>query len=315
MLLDRRELTMMRLLDRVFLLRLTLFYPIWTFFLAGYWGGQASGFQGEGGRILILMTTLTGLSLIMGCVFILNQIQDVETDRANGKLFLLANACISVSEATWQALIMAFLGLVAGLWMGIRVAAGFTGLLILSGWLYNFPPAGWKDHPLMGILTNAAGGSIIYWLGWITAGGTTVHLLRIAAYTLAGGAVFLNTTLPDIDGDQKTGKVTFGVRYGLTVTVRWACILECIAVILAVLARDWLLFIPGFFVLPLFVWSALKRTLEDSIRATKFSVLALAGAVCVVFPLFLIPVVLVFFVSKWYYRKRFDFDYPSFKTS
>ena len=105
------------------------------------------------------------------------------------------------------------------------------------------------------------------------------------------------------------------MRYGVKATARWALILEIITVGLAGYYRDWILFIPALAVLPLFVWGATRSTVEEVMRATKYSVAALAVGVCVVFPLYLIPVFLVFFLTRWYYKARFDFDYPNFKTS
>lgn len=306
---------MMRFLDRVFLLRPILFYPVWTFFLAGVWGGNGSRQGSTPLNRFDLAITLTGLSLLMGSVFILNQIQDRETDRANGKLFLLANGIVPVSQAVFQALLMIVLGMAAGMYMGVHIAVGFLLLFVLSGWLYNFPPAAWKDRPLLGLLTNAVGGLIIYVSGWMTAAGPSIDPVRAAAYMLAGGAVYLNTTLPDIEGDRKTGKRTFCVRFGLSATLQWACILEFLAVIMAFLSRDWILAVPGTLVFPLFVVSVIKRSMKNSIRATKVSVLALSLAVFLVFPFYAVPVLIVYVLSKWYYRRRFDFDYPSFKTS
>lgn len=304
------------ILDYFFLLRPTLFYPIWTFFLAGCWGGMkfgvgASVFAHPAGPVWVAL----GLSLVMGSVFILNQIQDAETDRVNGKLFLIANGIVSLKEAYTEAILLGVCGLGISFWIDIRVGLCLLVLLVLSGWLYNYPPAEWKDRPVMGIVTNAVGGLIIYCLGWMTGGGAGIVPLRAAAYTLAGAAVFLNTTLPDIEGDEKTGKITFGVRYGIERTAIWALILETITVGLALLFRDWLLFIPGFLVFPFFILGAMKRTMAEVLWATKFSVLALAAAVCIFFPWYLLPVFFVFFFSKWYYKKRFNFDYPSFKSS
>ena len=302
--------------DYFFLLRPTLFYPIWTFFLAGVWGGKRFGIGApDFTHSMGLLWVALGLSLIMGGVFVLNQIQDIETDKANGKLFLLANGIIPVREAYWEAALMTISGLGLGLWIDIRVGLGFLILLILSGWLYNYPPMRWKDKPVMGIVTNATGGLVIYCLGWMSGGGEGLIPLRVTAYTLAGAAVFLNTTLPDIDGDAKTDKITFGVRYGLEKTALWALILEAITISLAFLFRDWLLFIPGLIVFPLFIVGCVNRTMVDVLRATKFSVLALAVAICIFSPWYLLPVVFVFFFSKWYYKKRFNFDYPSFRSS
>jgi len=304
------------ILDVLFLLRPTLFYPIWTFFLAGTWGGMRFGTGvGDLTHPVGPLWVVVGLTLVMGGVFILNQIQDVETDRVNGKLFLLANGIVPVKAAYQEATLMMVCGLALGFWIDFRIGLGFLILVLLSGWLYNYPPTRWKNRPIMGLVVNGMGGLVIYSLGWMVGGGRGFVVFRAVIYALAGVAVFLNTTLPDREGDEKTGKITFGVRYGIKRTVVLALAVEICAVGLALLFRDWLLFFPGLVVLPLFVLSAVKRTLAEVIRATKFSVLALAVAVCVVFPLYLLPVFIVFFLSKWYYGKRFDFNYPSFRSS
>jgi len=305
----------LKIFDSFFLLRPTLFYPVWTFFLAGYWGGMKFGV----GNSDFIHTTgmfwiVSSLTLLMGGVFILNQIQDRETDRANGKLFLLANGILSVKKAYIEAALLTAVALAFSFWVDLKMGLGFLILFVLSGLLYNYPPTRWKNRPIMGLVANGIGGLVIYCLGWITGKGNGGILLHAGSYTLAGGAVFLNTTLPDMDGDKKTGKITFSIQYGVKKTVLWALILETIALGLAFLCRDWLLFVSGIAVFPLFLLSAVKRTVVEAVQTTKFSVLALATAVCIVFPWYLVPVFFVFFFSKFYYKKRFDFDYPNFKA-
>ncbi len=302
--------------DYLFLLRPTLFYPIWTFFLAGYLGGINPE---NAGRLWIpsafLAGTIIGLTNLMGSIFILNQIRDVKTDRANKKLFLIANGIIPIKHAYWEAALLSGVGTLLGFLADYRIGIGFLILFLLSGYAYNFPPAQWKDRPIMGILTNGVGGLIIYCLGWIIGRGQGIVPLRVIPYTLAGAAVFLNTTLPDVKGDAQTGKITFGVRFGMRVTSLWALILEILTVGFALLFRDWYILIPALSVLPLFVWSGFKPSLSSTMRTTKFSVLALAAMVCFYFPVYLVPIFVVFFLSKWYYRKRFHFNYPNFKNS
>ena len=307
----------LKIFDSFFLLRPTLFYPIWTFFLAGYWGGMKfsrgnSNIAHPGGMFWIIIISLT---LLMGGVFIFNQIQDKQTDKANKKLFLLANDIVPVKKAYIEAFFLTTAGLSLSFWVDIKVGAGFLILFALSGLLYNYPPTVWKNRPIMGLVTNSIGGFLIYSLGWIAGRGDGGLLLHGSSYTLAGGAVFLNTTLPDMNGDKKTGKVTFSVQYGVKKTVLWALVLETIALVLAFLCRDWLLFIPGIIVFPFFFLSTVKHTVAEAVRTTKFSVLALATAICIVFPWYLVPVFFIFFFSKFYYKKRFDFDYPNFKAS
>jgi 4-hydroxybenzoate polyprenyltransferase len=302
--------------DVVFLMRPTLFFPVWTFYLAGLHGGRGAGRAIEGfAHPLPSAAVMAALSALMGAVFILNQIQDAETDRVNRKLFLIANGDIPVRVAAVEAAVLSAAALVCAFWSDFLLGLGFLALFVLAGVLYNYPPARWKNHPVMGMVVNGAGGMIIYDLGWITAAGGRGLDAAVLAYGLGGVAVFLNTTLPDRKGDARTGKITFGVRYGVGTTAVWAMVFEIAAVAAAAAAREWILLVPSLLVLPLFVLAAARRTLADSLRATKFSVLALAAAVTWAYPLYLILIFGVFFFSRWYYRERFHFDYPNFRAS
>ena len=72
-----------RTLDYLFVLRPTLFFPVWTVFLASY---HASLFF-EPEKIVPINPLIVAflLSLLMGAVFIFNQLADIETDRKNKK--------------------------------------------------------------------------------------------------------------------------------------------------------------------------------------------------------------------------------------
>ena len=94
---------------------------------------------------------LVGLTLVMGSVFIINQTQDIETDRVNSKLFLLANDIISLKAAYVEAIILAMTGLTLGFYVSPMIGFGILTILILSGWLYNYPPAIWKNKPILGM--------------------------------------------------------------------------------------------------------------------------------------------------------------------
>jgi 4-hydroxybenzoate polyprenyltransferase len=269
---------------------------------------------GETTAVLTLLGPIACLSCVMASVYVLNQMKDIQTDLANNKLFLLSEGIIAVKQAGWEAGFFAVSGLVLGFLITIQLGITLIILFLLSGWLYNFPPFEWKNRPLMGLLVNGIGGWIIYTIGWKAAGGAEWVSLRSMAYALAGVSVFLNTTLPDMAGDEKTGKITFVLRYGVGKTAIWALILEAAAVVLALITRDWLLFIPGIISLPLFIRAAGRRTVKEVIRATKYAISALVIAVCIVFPLYTLVVLFIFFLTKWYYRKRFHFNYPNLRS-
>ncbi len=306
----------MALLDRVFLLRPTLFFPIWIYFIAGLAGGGRFG-RGSGDFIHPVppVWVLVLLTLLGGSVYILNQIRDRETDRLNGKLFLIANGMVDEKSAYIQAGILAAAVLGAAFWIDLLLGFGFLTLFLITGVLYNYPPTNWKNLPVPGLAVNACGMMLVYDMGWVSGGGDQAFPLQALAYGFGTAAVYCNTTLPDIKGDSRTGKITFGVRYGIRNTAVWALVFEAACTVTALVTDEMMLFIPSAAVLPLFAVAAARGKLPDSLRATKFSVLALAASVCVRFPVTLIPIAAVFFLSRWYYKERFGFDYPNFKAS
>lgn len=301
-----------RLFDSIFLVRPTLMYPIWIFFLAGVWSGRRWVAEVSISNLDTFLIGI-GLTLVMASVYIFNQIQDVATDRINRKLFLICDGHVSVRKAYTEAFVLGPLGVISGFTADFRAGCILLFLLFLAGYIYSFPPARMKDRPIGGLLVNGLGGLVIFTLGWIAAGGGGWIPVRSIAYFGGFAAVMLNTTMPDIKGDKETGKVTFAVRYGVRVTVIWSLIIEMMTVGLAYYFKEWILFVPGLSMVPFFAYALSKKKVADVVRTTKYTVFAMAIAVCIIFPWFVIPVFVIFFVSRWYYRERFGFNYPNFK--
>lgn len=301
-----------KLFDYLFLMRPTLMYPVWIFFLAGIWSGRQWAAAGRAHADTILIGA--GLTFVIASIYILNQIQDAATDRINRKLFLICDGHMPLRNAYIEALILGSAGIALGFLADMRTGVLLVCLMLIGGYIYNYPPARMKDRPFGGILVNGLGGLISFTLGWISQGGAGWAPLRSLAYFGGVAAVMLNTTLPDIKGDRETGKMTFAVKYGVRMTVFCALIVEMITVIAAYSFEEWILFFPGLAMMPFFVYALFRKQVSDVIRATKYSVFSMAIAICVVFPWFLIPMFVIFFGSKWYYKKRFGFDYPNFKS-
>jgi 4-hydroxybenzoate polyprenyltransferase len=299
-------------LDYLFLIRPTLMYPIWIFYLAGIWSGRRWPQIESINRQESILIGL-GLTLVMAAVYIVNQVRDAETDRINRKLFLICDGHVRIRNAYIEAFLLGPSGIILGLIADIRAGCILAFLLFLAGFIYSYPPARMKDRPVGGLLVNGLGGLIIFSLGWIGAGGEGWIPFRSLAYFGAFAAVMLNTTMPDIKGDRATGKNTFAVRYGIRVTVVWALIIEIITVLIAWYFREWILFIPGLIMAPMFVYALAQKKITDVVRATKFTVFTMAVIICYYFPWFLIPVFVIFFGSRWYYKNRFGFDYPNLK--
>jgi 4-hydroxybenzoate polyprenyltransferase len=303
-----------QILDPVFLLRPTLMFPVWIFFLAGLWSAGQQPLPSESRTSASLWIGLS-LTAVMGAVYILNQIQDVETDRINRKLFLISDGHVPVRSAYMEAALLVFASLFAGFQIEIRAGLLLLILFLLTGWTYSFPPAQFKNRPIASLIVNGGGGLLIASLGWVAGGGAGWIPLQSIVYFFACAAVSFNTMLPDIEGDRTAGKITFAVRFGLRVTAIWALGTESVTVILAWIFREWIVFYPALAMLPFFIYALTRKEISEVVRATKYSVLTMAIAICIVYPWFLIPVFVVFFGSRLYYKARFGLDYPSLKNS
>ncbi|MBN1893923.1 hypothetical protein JW906_05490, partial [bacterium] len=152
-------------------------------------------------------------------------------------------------------------------------------------------------------------------IGWNTSRPGAWIPAESIAYFTACMAVTLNTTLPDMAGDRDTGKITFGVRFGVAATAILSSVLELTTVILAFVLGDRPLLFTSAAVCVFFVLAALRPSVASVVRSTKISVIAFAAAVCVGFPWFAALALSVFLGTKFYYKHRFHFDYPNLKSA
>ena len=300
--------------DYFFVLRPTLFFPVWTVYLANYHPNSA--FEGatlqtaEAFNPVIIGVLLT---MLMGSTFIINQIKDVVSDQKNKKLFIIADGYIKRNKAIVEAVALFLLSLIIAFSLDYKIGLIFCCIFFVTGILYNLKPFEWKDKPFFGIVANFLGGITVACAGCISSGVSDWKFLVTAIpYGLGLLAVYFLTTLADIEGDAEAGKITIGVKYGFSITIFLALIFEILTVAMSFYLKDYVLFFPALLSLPLFVTTAITQKLDDALRTIKFSVLFTSIAVCIKFPYYLVLIVFLFYFSKWYYKNRFNLDYPKF---
>ncbi|MFZ5516409.1 MAG: UbiA family prenyltransferase [Candidatus Zhuqueibacterota bacterium] len=307
-----------QLLDYVFILRPTLFFPLWTVYLAGFHANtvfdparESSQATATSGSHVFFIAAL--LTLLMGAVYIFNQIVDIKSDERNDKLFFIAKKIIDKKTATIEGVLLTVISIGTAFVVDAKVGAMFVWIFLITGILYSYKPFAWKDRPIMGAVANFLGGWSVASCGWITAGTESYHF---ALYSLPYGfglvAVYLLTTIPDIPGDREFNKITFGVKFGKMKAVCWGLVFELATVVLSFILRDYLFFIPALFSLPLFIAAAATQEMKHIVRAIKFTILFVSLAVCLKFPVYFLVILFTFFFSKWYYQKRFGLNYPKF---
>lgn len=254
------------------------------------------------------------LTSVMAAAFLVNQISDVESDRLNGKLYLLASGAISPRQAVAETVILIALPLAALIWLRSDLAGWAAAAFLVTGFAYSCRPLMLENRPWGGLMTNFAGALLIFSYGWLTGGRPGWEMvLRAVPYLLGILAVYFLTTIPDVPGDTATGKRTVAVRYGIHRVVFMALATHILALTTAVLSCDWVAVVPMLAVLPFFWQTLRKQTVASALHTNKMAALALSLVVCMRFPFYLIFLVLVYFSCKWYYRHRFQLEYPSMR--
>ena len=298
--------------DLVFLLRPVLLGPVWTIYAAGALAaGAAPGWD------------LLFVSLLVSGVYVHNQLTDIESDRANGKLFLLADGHVS-RRAAWVVLVVLWSAAMA--WASAQGARLWLYLAaLLLGVAYNSARGQgnpWKARPWAGLLANVgAHGPLTFVAGFTAASGTggalptdawLTGMMASAPYATAVAGVYLATTIVDRAGDVAAGKITWAVRYGGRAAA-WAIV----SLVAASAASAWVVddLCMAAAALVGLAWAALlvrDPTPSAATRCAKAAITALALAVAIRWPPMFALAAATFSASRLYYRERFSIRYPTF---
>lgn len=298
---------MLKYLDYLFLIRPVLMPPVWTILLLGH--RRSSHLFGENnlpGLALLLITFL------VGAVYILNQIFDIESDRQNQKLFFLARGYISKRSACFEMMLLNFLSVIPAFIISLELGLLFA-LGMVFGFLYSVPPFSFKNRPSGGLMLNAfAHGNLAFLIGWSMNHSLSMRsLLFSLPYMFAVAAIYLNTTIPDIGGDRRAGKITLAVKWGKEKVIILSTILVAVAIVLSFLVKDVPFLIASFLSFPFFIFSAFSKKEREIILATKVSILLLSIAAGIFYPWYFVILIFGFVGTRLYYKARFNLDYPT----
>lgn len=294
-----------RLLDYIFFLRPVLLVPVWTIFLLG-----------SGGDLLALGTLdvsqaagLLSMTAVFGGAFVLNQYFDQESDKRNRKCLFLPSGLIGGRAALCYYAVLNLIAL-GGLYWAPR-ATLFVVLVLSLGVIYSCGPWRWKDRPYLALVANGvAHGLLVFQAGRAVAGSdVSSAFLSSLPYGCGVCAVYLLTTIPDLEGDRQSGKRTLAVTRGPLRTARWALGWSLAALLLAVYAVDVLFVLASFPALPAFVRAG-RGHLGKIDSAVRWSVGGLSCAAALLYPWYAAVLLVGFFATRSYYRRWWDCTYP-----
>lgn len=301
----------MKGLDLFFAARPLLHLPVWSIYLITlHHHLKLSGEQF--GWVDVGMLTL--MSLVAAGTYFLNQVHDADSDRLNQKVGFLQRGYLSTKTLMIGFIVTS----VAGLGLALMISAVAFGILLqafLLGYAYSAPPLRLKDRAVWGLLANAFGIGFLSSLAVMPD--LTMHNLGLLGwdspyyFASAVGGIYLLTTIPDAEGDRRTGKRTAAVAYGVRPTLAGAVLLFVLATAVA-----WMSQLPelGALAAVAALLSTVALIAPASTRltflATKAPILLLALMAAVYFWGFALFMIALLVATRLYYRRRFGLRYP-----
>jgi 4-hydroxybenzoate polyprenyltransferase len=305
--------------DILFLLRPPMLVPVWAFFLAGYWRTSYVPLATLPAYIRTMLTprgyfwlSFVSFSLLMGAVYIINQIVDRDSDRVNEKLFLIPLGIVPPKLAYAMVLVLSVLSFSMGWFFGVY----YMILLALSfciGVLYSVRPFRLKGRPIIDVFSNAVGyGVLAFGIGWITDDLFSIDLMvRSIPYFFAAATIFTTSTILDTEGDRRDGAMTTAVKFGTTPTLVVSLVALLAALVSAILVKDYVIVVTSIIGLPLILVAIIKKERQFVTLYMRGASYVFVLLMAVLFPWFFVLLLVVFFASKLYYKFRFRIDYPS----
>jgi len=301
-----------KLIDVFFLVRPPLLAASATFFFAGAVSSRRLAQASHGAALMLSALPALGIFLlVVGLAFVVNQVFDVASDAINRKNFILPMRAVSRRES------LAFAGLLGAAIVVLCLGRG--GQMTILAWAgvvlgiaYSMPPLRLKARPVADLVANTAGfGWIGFLMGWLVFGDLGREAaLRSSPYAVAMAAIFLNTCIPDEEGDRAAGDRTTCVVFGRRPVALAALGLIAAAVVAGLVLDEVVVAIAALAAGPAFVAVAAEPSSANSVLASQLAARILFVLVAIMAPLLALVGVAAYVLSKVYYRKRFGIDYP-----
>lgn len=298
----------LRICDYIFVLRPLILIPAWSFYLLG--AGEAIQRDPRRHHVFPSPKVFVSLTAILITAYLLNQIFDRQSDERNRKCPFLAEGIFGIRTLIILALLA--YAVASSTFRQLEGAVRFPliAALVLS-LVYSLPPIRLCARPFLDLLANAVGfGAIAFVLGY---GSAVQEAVRLSLpYVLLVGATFLHTTILDEAGDRETGKITTSVLIGARASRIAAFVLHGCAVAAAIAGGTLLptMLTGASFPLSLYALKAADNR-SSSLQVQGATLIVTLGA-AYLWPAYLLLLLPLVFLSRYYHRLRFGIIYPGF---
>ncbi|SVB79809.1 uncharacterized protein METZ01_LOCUS232663, partial [marine metagenome] len=175
---------------------------------------------------------------------------------------------------------------------------------------------------ILGWLANSIVGGLLFSVGWFLVMKSKLNNVIISLdmslfeymipYLLCFSSVALLTTLVKMNGDTESEDRSLPALYGKMPTLILSLIFICVSFVVALQHGDPLASTAALVSIPFFVFTVIRRFEKDVLRAIRYPIFILNFFTLSIYPWLSVPLLITFYLSKYYYWHRFDLHYPTF---
>ena len=307
---------LLRLLDYIFFMRPIILVPLWSFILIGYYHSHNdihfnNLFQFILSSQLIIKLFLS--TLIGGTVYIINQIYDQETDALNKKLFFIPKGIINLRQAKWQSYSLVTVFIIVSILFHLDWHYMLLSIvLLILGICYSIPPLQFKSRSGLDLLMNMIGyGALSFFIGWTVDSPVSWEMvIEAIPYFIFMAAMYINTTLIDYEGDKESGLLTTGVSLGKNIASIISLFIVIATLLIGYMQENWIIFLIVGISSPLFIIAWIKKERKNFLLSVQVPGWLFVIFLGLIYPYYFLFIVSLYFLTKFYYRQRFNMNYP-----
>ena len=307
-------------LDMIMIARLSYFFGVWAMVCIGMYIGDLINNSVDINSITMSFSTsmlFLGISFICAAIFVNNQIHDLETDKNNNKKIIIDNY-ITIDFSKKVALFFIVCGLLLIIFIDYLVVFPMALLYLICGVLFTNKNLKFKQNIFLNFLFYMilALFLILSGITYSRSGMSIINLFAISIkyltpFLLLYGAVVLAVNILDQEGDRLSNRCTIPQNIGVRFTSIIAFLMCFLSFLIGLYIEEPLSVVCSISSVPFFLFLIFRGKEKDIVRAVRYPILLVNFYIFMIFPLLLYPIVITFYLSKYYYWHRFSLHYPT----
>ncbi|MAV89128.1 MAG: hypothetical protein CBD21_01130 [bacterium TMED161] len=307
-------------LDVIMIARLSSFFGVWAMVCIGmYIGDLINNTVDINSTTLSIPTSILflGISFICASIFIANQIHDLEVDKINNKAKIIDNF-ITIEFSKKILFFLLFIGFLLIIFIDLLVAIPMISLYVICGMLFTNQNFNFKQNMFMNFLFYIFLALFLILSGLIYSRNDmaiitliTLSLKFIFLFLLIYGAIVLAINILDREGDRQRNRITIPQNIGIIFTSIIAFLMCLFSFFIGLYLKEPLSVVCSISSIPFFSYLIFRGKEIDVIRSIRYPILLINFYLFMIYPLLFYPIVITYYISKYYYWHRFSLHYPT----